>query len=119
MLLLSLTQFNPVQYYGVPFSVDMGLSAWDNQQANINKQDPLPLIHTKKGSQDINVVDQPTNLNLLSDRYAEQAMSFIGDKNDPSNPWFLYLPFNHVHVPDNVSEVSQRASMRLSEVRGL
>lgn len=88
-------------YYGVPFSTDMGVSAWDSSGDGAQ---PLPLIRSVKdqpGSYEI--IEQPTDLNLLSDRYIEEAVSFITDDTD-QEPFLLYLPFNHVHVPNHASE---------------
>lgn len=91
------------EYFGIPYSTDMGLSAWNNV-SNTELMPPLPLIKSKKEQEPV-VLEQPTDLNKLSDRYTSQALDFIAPKsNVDDQPWFLYFPFNHVHVPDNVSE---------------
>eukprot|EP01052_Picozoa_sp_SAG31_P001189 SAG31_NODE_39_length_31377_cov_5.971482_20_plen_202_part_00 len=55
-------------YYGIPYSVDMGRSAWRPAPGNFP---PLPLVEGDA------VVEQPANLDTLSTRYAAFAESFI------------------------------------------
>lgn len=92
------------EYYGVPFSVDMGDTPWDN-----NTLLPLPLIHAVPApnpdgtlNSSYTVIEQPTDLTKLSSRYLNEAISFIRKSTAQNKPWVLYFPFNHVHVPDFV-----------------
>jgi arylsulfatase A len=63
-------------FYGVPYSVD-------NQ--------PLPLMRNTT------VLEKDTDRELLTPRYAEEAVKFIrSHKNDP---FFLYFAFNYPHHP--------------------
>ena len=51
-------------YYGVPYSVDMGQSPWTSWSNTSSRQTPpLPLMR------DEGVIEQPTNLSALSERY--------------------------------------------------
>ncbi len=76
-----LPQFSPNkygfdEYYGMPYSVDM----W-----------PLPLMHNAT------VLEQPTTLAMLTQRYTAQAVNFINNSN--GNPFFLYLAHAYPHIP--------------------
>lgn len=73
-------------YLGIPYSVDMGPSAWHS-----NDQPPLPLMANES------VLEQPVNLNVLSERYVGAARSFVQSN---SSLFALYYAFSHVHVPD-------------------
>jgi len=79
-------------YFGIPYSVDMGNSAWHNTASN---QPPLPLLANET------IIEQPVNLNTLSQRYATAAQSFISQNKQES--FALYFAFSHVHVPNFVS----------------
>jgi len=88
-------------YYGIPYSDDMGPSAWD--MYNSKDRPPLPLIRSSAPGK-VEIIEQPTDLNLLSGRYVAEASSFIGNHSSSQRPWFLYHAFNHVHVPDFASK---------------
>ena len=64
------------QYYGLPYSHDMS---------------PLPLM------QNTTVIEQPAKLDTLTERYTDQAVSFIARSKD--RPFFLYMPHNFPHIP--------------------
>jgi arylsulfatase A len=87
-------------YYGVPYSVDMGQSAW-----NVNGEfPPLPLIQGLAANSSKYIVnEQPANLDTLSKRYAGYASNFIATTSAASKPWLLYMAFQHVHTPDFAS----------------
>jgi arylsulfatase len=85
----SLPQFMPNsrgfdQFYGLPYSVDMT---------------PLPLM------QNSTVIEQPANLDTLTQRYTQQAMNFIS--NSHGNPFFLYFAHSFPHIPLGVSSAFQ------------
>eukprot|EP00041_Stephanoeca_diplocostata_P002266 m.25001 g.25001 ORF g.25001 m.25001 type:complete len:554 (-) comp13130_c0_seq2:1676-3337(-) len=82
-------------YFGIPYSVDMGMSAWRPKAGN--RGTVLPLLHNKT------VIEQPVNLDTLSVRYGAFASDFIKNESSKGNNWFLYAAFNHVHVPNFVS----------------
>jgi arylsulfatase A-like enzyme len=84
------TEFLPLnygfdEYYGLPYSNDMG-----RQIVNPDNP-PLPLI------KDFEVIEQQPEQSSLTERYVEQAVSFIR-KNKKSN-FFLYFAHMHVHLP--------------------
>lgn len=81
------------QYYGIPYSPDMGASAWNKR----GKFPPLPLVHGNTA------IEQPTDLNKLSTRYVAYADRFIRNSTAAGNPFLLYLAWNHVHDPDFAS----------------
>jgi len=63
-------------FYGLPYSNDMS---------------PLPLI------QNTTVIQEPAVLSTLTQRYTEQAVSFIA--NSKNSPFFLYMPHTFPHIP--------------------
>jgi arylsulfatase A len=81
----SLPQYLPTnrgfdEYYGIPYSVDQG---------------QRPLMHNT------DIIEQPANLNSLTQRYTQWAMDFISR---PRNaPFFLYLAHSFPHTPMAVS----------------
>lgn len=67
-------------YYGVPYSVDMK---------------PLPLIR------DTAILEEDTERDLLTPRYAAEAVQFIEESD--GTPFFLYLAFSYPHEPARAS----------------
>ena len=77
----SLPQFMPTSrgfdgFYGIPYSADMA---------------PLPLM------QNLNVLEQPTNIQLLTQRFTQAAVSYIN--NAKGSPFFLYMAHAAPHLP--------------------
>jgi arylsulfatase A len=64
------------QFYGLPYSNDMS---------------PLPLMRNTA------IIEQPANLSTLTQRYTQQAVSFIS--NSKGSPFFLYMPHTFPHIP--------------------
>ncbi|XP_062502846.1 steryl-sulfatase-like isoform X2 [Corticium candelabrum] len=87
------------EYFGVPYSDDMGASAWTSE-----KGIPLPLV------KDETVMEQPANLGTLTQRYADYCRDFI--ERNKNNNFFLYMAFNHVHTPNFVSKEFCNTSIR-------
>ena len=90
-------------YYGIPYSVDMGSSAWDyfsGKHAVYNP--PLPLLSSTSPGE-LTILEQPTDLNLLTGRYVHKADRFIANHSSARRPWLLYMAFSHVHTPDFAS----------------
>ena len=87
------------RYFGIPFSCDMGISAWEfrNHSSPPFQARPLPLLNQST------VVEQPTNLATLSERYVAAALGFIAEAKAASKPFLLYMPWNHVHSPNFAS----------------
>ncbi|MCC7174073.1 MAG: sulfatase [Bryobacterales bacterium] len=75
------------EYYGVPYSNDM----W-----------PLKLLHNT------DIIEDPTNLTTLAERYTGQAVNFIN--RSKSSPFFLYLAHHIPHIPLTPSEHFKGAS---------
>ena len=86
------TNFGFDEYFGIPFSNDMG------RQANHIPQrfPPLPLLRDKE------VVQEQPDQRALTERYTEDAVHFI--KRNKDEPFFLYFAHMHVHVPIFVPE---------------
>merc|ERR1711971_535727 len=104
-----LPQFMPLnhgfdEYFGVPYSVDMGCSMWTQPGCSGNI---LPLI-SDNGS----VVQQPVDLSKLTDLYYESAVDFIARSVEASQPFVLYFAHSHVHVPDFMSPINCNNSAR-------
>eukprot|EP00055_Hartaetosiga_balthica_P017787 m.123163 g.123163 ORF g.123163 m.123163 type:complete len:559 (-) comp9402_c0_seq1:2745-4421(-) len=89
------------EYLGIPYSVDMGSSAW-HQTNDV----PLPLLRNT------DVIEQPVNLNTLSSQYAKFADEFIQNSTSSGTPFFLYASFSHVHVPDFADRAFCNSSLR-------
>jgi len=91
------------QYFGIPFSCDMGCSPWGRSQAvcgwNTNTPGPIPLLRGSAGSKAV-VEEQPADLSTLTERYADWGSDFIKKQSAEGKPWLLYASFNHVHVTD-------------------
>lgn len=64
------------------FGMDMGVPLFNNQT----------------------IVQQPADLDALSDRYQEGARSFISNAATSGQPFFLYYAPAHMHVPQNHGE---------------
>jgi arylsulfatase A len=85
------------EYLGVPYSMDMGsLDASRIHSAihcvtDVNGTAWLPLLHNEA------VAEQPVDLSSLAQRYAAFARSFIRRSVAARKPFFLYVPFSHVH----------------------
>jgi arylsulfatase len=64
------------EWYGIPYSHDM----W-----------PRPLMHN------LDVIEQPANLDNLTQRYTQWAVDYISRSGDA--PFFLYMPHSCPHIP--------------------
>ncbi|XP_077868784.1 arylsulfatase G-like, partial [Saccoglossus kowalevskii] len=60
---------------------------------NINEDYALPLY------ENINILEQPTNLFTLARRLTKKTTKFILNKTDDDQPFLLYMAFTHMHVP--------------------
>ncbi|MFI3206498.1 MAG: sulfatase [Clostridia bacterium] len=85
-------QFGFDDYYGLPYSNDMGRQA---HKAGVKREylPPLPLIRGEKVFQ-----AQPDQAGL-TERYVEKSLEFIQKSVKEENPFFLYLAHMHVHLP--------------------
>jgi hypothetical protein len=50
------------------------------------------------------VIEQPVNLGTLTSRYVDAAVEFVGRAKEAKKPFFLYVPFSHVHHPNFASK---------------
>ena len=87
----------------------MGASAWKYYTSPTFP--PLPLLESTAPGQ-MMIVEQPTDLNLLSGRYVSAACSFIHNQTSANRKWLLYMAFSHVHVPDFASKPFCNATRR-------
>ena len=84
-------------YFGLPYSNDMGRQVDDpgttdpERIERLRARPPLPLIRNNK------VVQEQPDLRALTERYAEEAVSFIRDHKE--GPFFLYFAHMYVHLP--------------------
>lgn len=72
-------------YFGIPFSNDMG------RQANRPDHPPLPLLRGES------VIQEQPDQRGLTERYTDEAVRFLRDHHE--QPFFLYLAHMYVHVP--------------------
>ena len=56
------------EYFGIPYSVDMGNTPWHPQGTDV-----LPLIDNTS------IIEQPVDLSKLSEKYAQHAIDFISN----------------------------------------
>lgn len=73
------------EYFGIPFSNDMG------RQANGLDRPPLPLLRNDA------VIQQQPDQRGITERYVDEALQFL--RRERKNPFFLYLAHMYVHVP--------------------
>jgi arylsulfatase G len=116
-------------YFGLPYSNDMGCvdkpgydlppckpcplhldhedGVFATHQAypcQMQDNDSVPLYHQTQ------IVEQPADLNKLSEKYVQMAVQFINSQDN--RPFFLYVAFAHTHVPLNHEEKYTNASYR-------
>ena len=81
------------EWYGIPYHMSGG--SLDNHLCGFDQNATiwLPLFEGTR------IIQQPVNLDDLAQRYAEKAKQFIrkSTANDNQQPFFLYVPFSHVH----------------------
>ncbi|XP_077997373.1 arylsulfatase G-like [Glandiceps talaboti] len=100
-------------YFGLPYSNDMGcvdkpgynlpscaacpkdtpLQSWDIDYSLCHPLSAIPLYENTK------IIEQPTDLFTLSERYANKANEFVMNGSKSDQPFLLYVAFAHMHVP--------------------
>ena len=121
------------EYVGVPYSVDMGCVNVPNADlpplapcpfdpyAKSWNTPALPLYDSRgancSGHASCNslIVEQPVDLSSVASRYGDAAVEFIsrhGTGAPAAAPFFLYVPFSHIHVPLAHAPVWTNASAR-------
>ena len=69
-------------YFGIPYSVDLGLSAWENKTGiNIS----LPLVNGTT------ILEQPANLEPLTMQYVDHATAYLNSRAGQEDPFFLCM----------------------------
>lgn len=92
-----LPQFQPTRYgfdlfYGIPYPNDHGPERLTMMEPKVTRGfPPIPLIRNEK------VVEQPAQLASLPERFAAEAVKFIGDNKD--KPFFLHYSNIETHIP--------------------
>lgn len=77
---------------GVSFWLPMGYTEHEPMEPT-----PLPWL---KGN---TIIEQPAALDKLVDRYVDASSDFVLRNAQKGRPFLLYLPFNHVHLPNSCS----------------
>ena len=109
-----LPQYLPItqgfdSYFGIPYSNDMDRVA-ESPKGRAAFLEPrmeywnCPLIRNDK------VIEQPTDQNTITKRYAEESVKFIKANRD--KPFFLYLAHSMPHVPLFASKDFKGRSLR-------
>jgi arylsulfatase A-like enzyme len=86
------------EYLGIPFSQDMGISFWEPRgwkPAEPYFPSPLPLLNGTT------VIEQPCGLHTVVKKYSKAAAGFIEKQAKAGTPFYLYVPYNHVHGPNS------------------
>lgn len=97
-------------WYGIPYhmsggSIDDHICGFDTNQTIW-----LPLFDGTE------IIEQPVDLTNLAQRYAVKAQSFMRQSVQNERPFFLYLPFSHVHQLCSPQQAAcQWASSRFSQ----
>ena len=104
-------------YYGVPYSNDMWLAPELKPANDIKLRDGITMeqfktMGTKKSNKenrqkvplmrDTEIVEYPADQTILTKRYAEEAVKFIGQNKD--HPFFIYMTPAMPHIPLFASE---------------
>ena len=63
----------------------------------LGPQLPLPLIHQDRAAGVSEIVEQPTDVTKLTERWMAKAENFTLTHHD-SGPLFIYIAFTHVHT---------------------
>ena len=84
-------------YYGVPYSSDEGMSAVGLTGSLAGSDPALPLMEYNKETETYDILEQPTNLNKMGERYLNQSKAII---DGAKKPYFLFVSFLHMHVPN-------------------
>ncbi len=81
------TRYGFDEYYGLPYSNDMGIQKNDNRKG----LPPLPLMINEE------VLEEQPDQGSITERYLDQSIQFI--RKNKNNPFFLYLAHMYVHLP--------------------
>lgn len=97
-------------YLGIPFSQDMGISFWRGGQDAPFKPpffpSPVPLVDN------LTIVEQPVGLHTLAAKYTARIDEFIHQNAAAKRPFFLYVPWSHIHAPNSCGPAFCNTSTR-------
>jgi len=88
------------EYFGIPYSNDMGMQAKKDGSRNSNP--PLPLMRDDKVQQ-----EQPDQA-AITERYVDECLQFMDSA--AGQPFFLYLAHMYVHTPLFIAEQFMKQS---------
>ena len=91
-------------YFGIPYSNDMShpegtkrpkYGQWDTYWKDRQSSDlwKTPLLRDEE------IIEHPVDQRTITQRYTDEALSFIRKSNEQSKPFFLYLAHSMPHVP--------------------
>ncbi len=92
-------------YFGLPYSNDMArIKGWGNNAPDLDKiwAQKRWDIYNNELYRNTKIIERPVNQVTLTDRYTEEAVSFIRKSKD--GPFFLYFANTMPHVPLFVSD---------------
>eukprot|EP00939_MAST-03C_sp_MAST-3C-sp1_P003176 g3176.t1 len=100
---------------------DTSTSRADDEDADPAGQH-LPLVYQRHNGDEIEttVLEQPLDFTTLAEKYENFTTSFIKESVAEKSPFFLYVPFSHVHTTDPAQPEMQYAgcSWRNTTSRG-
>ena len=91
-------------WLGIPYHMSGGSLEHHRCAYDVNHTYWLPLYQNET------ILQQPVDLRDLAQRYANAAEEFIGKSVLEEKPFFLYLPFSHVHQMCAPSYGSEQAA---------
>ena len=79
-----------------------------------NSTKPQCAGRSASGDCNADIVEQPVKLQTLSSRYKDEAVKFVHQHavGSNANPFFLYMPFAHMHVPHGFAPSFVNSSAR-------
>nr|XP_012602887.1 arylsulfatase G isoform X2 [Microcebus murinus] len=104
-------------YFGIPYSHDMGCTdtpGYNHPPCPVCPQGDGPPRNPERDCytdvalplyENLNIVEQPVNLNNLARKYAEKATQFIQHASASGRPFLLYVALAHMHVPLSVTQI--------------
>ncbi|CAL4203383.1 unnamed protein product, partial [Meganyctiphanes norvegica] len=94
------------EYFGVPYSQDecpCKICLADEGPCTDPIHSCFPELVSCPLFSNSTIVEQPVDLPTLTQRYVDHAINFIQRTVADGDPFFLYMPFNHVHHPQFAS----------------
>ena len=79
------------EYFGIPYSNDMGLTGSAGRKFSPDERRPTPLFDGEE------IIEWEPDQRFITRRYTERAVDFI--KRNREKPFFLYVPHTMPHTP--------------------